>query len=71
MFEKLYSLFATNAYQELSAVAQIMNAILQTFMVNKFSDGETGRDAAINALITQLQSHLSNNAAQPTPPTNA
>lgn len=59
MFEKLYSLFKTNPYQELSAIAQIMNAILQTFITDKFTDGESGRDAAINAIIAQLQTHLS------------
>lgn len=63
MFEKLYSLFKTNAYAELSTVAQIMNAILNTFITDKFVNGDTGRDAAISAVISQLQTHLSANAA--------
>lgn len=57
MFEKLYSLFKANAYAELVTVAQIVQAILQTFSKEKLVNGETDRNAAIDALILQLQSH--------------
>lgn len=59
MFTKLYNLFKVNPYGELSTVAQILNAILQTFGPEKFVNGETDRDAAIDALILQLQTHKS------------
>ena len=61
MFEKLYSLFKVNAYNELSTLAQILNAILSTFAIDKFVNGESDRNAAIDALISQLQSHKSSN----------
>lgn len=57
MLDKLYNLFKTNAYTEISTISQIMNAILQTFDVNKFSNGDLGRNEAIDTLISQLQAH--------------
>jgi hypothetical protein len=60
MFSKFLSLFKAGGYQELTTLGQIVVAVSQTFTVDKFVDGQSGRDAAINALITELQAQLSN-----------
>lgn len=48
-----------NSYADIQPFGQFMNAFIQIFVVDKFQNGETGRDAAINALIAELQTQLS------------
>lgn len=60
MLNAIIGLFKENAYTEISTIAQIMNAILQTFAKEKFVNGESDRDAAIDAMCQLLQSHKSN-----------
>jgi len=62
MLNAIIGLYKENAYTEISTIAQIMNAILQTFAQDKFINGETDRDAAIDALCQLLQSHKSKNS---------
>ncbi len=59
MFETLYNLFKVNPYGEISAIMQICGALIQNFTTDKFVNGENDRDAALNAVIAQLQTHLS------------
>lgn len=58
MFAILQSIFK-NPYQDIVVVGQIMTAILQTFATDKFINGESDRDAAIDAIIAQLLTHKS------------
>lgn len=57
MLNALINLFKENTYQELSTISQIMGAILNTFAKEKFVNGETDRNSAIDALCQLLQSH--------------
>ena len=59
MLNDLIKLFKENPYTELSNIAQAMTFILTTFGKDKFINGETDRDAAIDALCQLLQSHKS------------
>jgi len=63
MFNTLLALFK-NPYQDLAVVAQIMQAVMTTFATDKFVNGESDRDAAIDAIIAQLQSHKSTAVAK-------
>lgn len=58
MFAILKDLFK-NPYQDLVTVCQIMGAIEQTFVQDKFIAGQSSKDAAINAIIAELQTKLS------------
>lgn len=59
MLNELFMLFKENTYQEMSTISQIMGAILNTFAKEKFVNGDSDRDAAIDALCKLLQSHKS------------
>ena len=54
-----------NPYQDLQPICQIMFALEQLFVHDKFVDGQTSKDAAINALISELQTKLSTYVAPP------
>jgi|WetSurMetagenome_2_1015567.scaffolds.fasta_scaffold439437_3 hypothetical protein len=52
----LLKLFKANGFQELTTVGQILYAVEQNFIKDKFVDGEAGRDALIDSVIAELQS---------------
>lgn len=64
MLNALITLFKENTYQEMSTISQIMGAILTTFAKEKFVNGETDRNAAIDALCQLLQSHKNTTTTQ-------
>ena len=55
MYLELLKLFKSNGFQELSTVGQILFAVEQNFIKDKFVDGESGRNALIDSVIKELQ----------------
>jgi hypothetical protein len=52
----LLNLFKSNGFQELSTIGQILLAVEQNFVKDKFVNGEDGRNALIDSIIAELQS---------------
>ncbi len=51
--------FKENPYTSLSTIAQIMAALMTTIEVDKFVNGDTDRNAALDALSQLILSHKS------------
>lgn len=60
MLNKIIEMYKAGSYNELIMIGQVMNAIMTTFAQEKFKNGESDRDAAIDTLCELLQSHKSN-----------
>ena len=57
MLNDIIPLFKENPYAELAHIANIMGAFMQVFAKEKFVNGESDRNAAIDTLCQLLQSH--------------
>ncbi len=51
----MLKLFKSNGFQELATIGQILHAVEQNFIKDKFIDGESGKNALIDAIIQELQ----------------
>lgn len=59
MLDTILAVFKSNPWAELSKVMQGIHFILDLFMHEKLVNGETSRDAAIDALIELLKTEKS------------
>jgi len=61
MFAELENLIVSpTAAKDASIVVQIVVALMEQFVKDKFAGNETARDAAIDSVISYLQSKKSN-----------
>lgn len=64
MLSTLLNLFKFNGYSEIAKVYSIVHALMETFVHDKFVDGENSRDAAIDAVIKELLTQKSDYIAK-------